>query len=127
MMEWRPRNFFAGFFDTGVTWNNNISVSGNNGKGTLGPGFGNRRAQRLDRSQHRLQTADLLDIALAADQQVHQAGRQGELLPQGQRQPANDRLRRLVDHVSAAVEYAQRGRPVVQGGLQEMGAAKAVT
>ena len=34
MMEWRPRNFFAGFFDTGVTWNNNISVSGNNGKGT---------------------------------------------------------------------------------------------
>lgn len=33
-MEWRPRNFFAGFFDTGVTWNNNISVSGNNGKGT---------------------------------------------------------------------------------------------
>lgn len=23
MMEWRPRNFFAGFFDTGVTWNNN--------------------------------------------------------------------------------------------------------
>ena len=34
MMEWRPRNFFAGFFDTGITWNNNISVSGNNGKGT---------------------------------------------------------------------------------------------
>ena len=34
MMERRPRNFFAGFFDTGVTWNNNISVSGNNGKGT---------------------------------------------------------------------------------------------
>lgn len=34
MMEWRPRNFFAGFFDTGVTWNNNVSVSGNNGKGT---------------------------------------------------------------------------------------------
>ena len=34
MMEWRPRNFFAGFFDTGVTWNNNISVSGNNGKGS---------------------------------------------------------------------------------------------
>ena len=55
---------------------------------------------------------------------VHQAGRQGELLPQGQRQPANDRLRRLVDHVSAAVEYAQRGRPVVQGGLQEMGARR---
>ena len=90
----------------------------------LGPGFGNRRAQRLDRSQHRLQTADLLDIALAADQQVHQAGRQGELLPQGQRQPADDRLRRLVDHVSAAVEYAQRGRPVVQGGLQEVGARR---
>lgn len=34
MMEWRPRNFFAGFFDTGITWNNNISISGNNGKGT---------------------------------------------------------------------------------------------
>ena len=34
MLEWRPRNFFAGFFATGVTWNNNISVSGNNGKGT---------------------------------------------------------------------------------------------
>lgn len=33
---WVPRDFYKGFFETGVTFKNSVSVEGNNGRGTRG-------------------------------------------------------------------------------------------